>query len=58
MLRAPIWSMSAYSLTSGTCSGDMTSVTTGSPVSRPGGQQDLQALFAQALEAVGRWCAA
>ena len=32
MLRAPIWSMSAYSATTSTLSGSRTSVTTGSPV--------------------------
>ena len=34
MLRAPIWRMSACSATSSTLSGSMTSVMTGSPVSR------------------------
>ena len=41
MLRAPIWRMSAYRSTSGTCRGSMTSVTTGMPNRSPAARKIL-----------------
>ena len=54
MLRAPICSMSAYSLTQETSRGSRTSVTTGQPRLPRGLLQNLQALQPQPLERVGR----
>ena len=54
MLRAPIWITSAYSTTSSTWRGSISSVTIGSPVSSRASAQDLEPLDAEPLEGVRR----
>ena len=58
MLRVPIWRMSAYSATTSTWLGSMTSVMTGRPVALARLGEVAQPLHAQALEASRGWCAA
>ena len=54
MLRAPIWSTSAYSATTPTLSGSSTSVTTGSPVALRASARSRSPSSLEPLEGVGR----